>query len=83
MSERHMVCITMQREVGNGLAGGSKCLSSGHHQMLMKDSVRYQQSLEREREVSEKPPGSRLQKSPKASVCREVIKRIYRATDNQ
>lgn len=37
MGERHMACITMQREVGKGLAGGSRHLSSGHHQMLMKD----------------------------------------------
>lgn len=68
-----MACITMQREVGKGLAGGSRHLSSGHHQMLMKDSVCYQQSLERERAVLKSCQG----------VCREVIKRIYRATENQ
>lgn len=76
-----MACITMQREIDCGLAGGSGRLSSGHHQKLMKDCVLPAVTGKR-KNSSEKLPGS-LQRSHKASVCREVIKRIYRATENQ
>lgn len=81
--EAGLQTMALQGEAGiqtMALQGEAGMLSSGH-QMLMEDCVA--PAVIRKRKSSSDNLPVSLQRSNEVSVCREVIKTIYRATENQ